>query len=149
MAAKVATQGESSSEHRLPPAPRGRLPQSVAAAKQDCRAELQKQWAERWKALPRFAKLSRFDDALPMKSFQKVRDGLTWVQASLLLQIRTGRVSLKFYLFPIKKAETDKCLACEQVAKRAVKELIRHYLLECPAYQNERYQLVGRNAWDM
>jgi ribonuclease HI len=126
--AKAAAQGNSSMEHWLPPLLRHCLPASIATAKQCYLKTLQDMWKEWWHASPHYARLSRFDNELPMTKFQKIREGLSWAQASVLAQIRMGHVPLNFYLFQINKAETDKCASCEQVTGQASRESIRHFL---------------------
>jgi hypothetical protein len=120
--------------------------------KQERHKALQAEWQANWKDSPRYRKISRFDEALPMKTFAKCRDNLTRAQASILFQLRTGHIPLNKYLHRIKRSETDKCPSCTQESGQHRKETIQHLLFECPAYRAQRHQLetkLGRNARDL
>jgi ribonuclease HI len=150
--AKRAAQGESTPVQFLPPLLRHPLPYSVSALKQNHLKKLRSQWLEKWKTSPRYDKISRFDDSLPMSNFAKICEGLTRAQRSLLVQIRTGHVPLNKYLFQIKRADTDKCTACTQITGQQVTETVKHFLFECPAYHQQRHVLdvkLGRNSRDL
>jgi ribonuclease HI len=75
--AKRAAQGESSPPHLLPPLLCNSLPYSATAMKQDRLKTLRAEWKEKWKTSPRYRKISRFDESLPMKNFTKSWDTLT------------------------------------------------------------------------
>jgi ribonuclease HI len=150
--AKRAAQGESSPLHLLPPLLRNSLPYSATAMKQDRLKALKAEWQENWKASPRYRKVSRFDEVLPMKTFVKCRDNLSRAQASILFQLRTEHIPLNKYLHRIKRSETDKCPSCLQIPGQLRKETVQHLLFECRAYRTQRHQLerkLGRNARDL
>jgi ribonuclease HI len=150
--AKRAAQGESSPIQLLPPLLRQPLPYSASALKQNHLKSLRSRWLDKWKTSPRYDKVSRFDESLPMLNFAKSCDGLTRAQTSLLVQIRTGHIPLNKYLFQIKRADTDKCTACQQITGQQVTETVKHFLFKCPAYRQQRHTLdmkLGQNSRDL
>ncbi|KAJ5267820.1 hypothetical protein N7478_010628 [Penicillium angulare] len=52
---------------------------------------------------------NRVDAALPGKHTRQLYDRLTWKEATVLAQLRTGMASLNGYLHRINVAETDQC----------------------------------------
>jgi 3-methyladenine DNA glycosylase Tag len=87
-----------------------------------------------------------------MTKYIKNLAGLTRAQASMVFQLRTEHIPLNKYLHRIKKSETNKCTACPQITGSAATESVRHFLFECPAYNNERRRLdakLGRNSKDL
>jgi hypothetical protein len=67
----------------------------------------------------------RVDAALPGKHTRQLYDQLSWKEASVLAQLRTGKARLNGYLFRINAAETDQC-ECEQA-----RETVDHFLFRC------------------
>jgi hypothetical protein len=53
----------------------------------------------------------RVDAALPGKHTRQLYDRLSWKEASVLAQLRTGMARLNGYLFRIDVAQTDRCSA--------------------------------------
>ena len=51
----------------------------------------------------------RVDAALPGKHTRQLYDRLSWKEASVLAQLRTGMARLNGYLYRINAAETDQC----------------------------------------
>jgi hypothetical protein len=87
-----------------------------------------------------------------MTAFTKCRDNLMWAQASLLFQLRTEHIPLNKYLHHIKPADTDKCPACSQTSNQQTVETVRHFLIECPAYNHQQHSLdvkLSRNSRDL
>ena len=64
----------------------------------------------------------RVDAALPGKHTRQLYDRLSWKEASVLAQLRTGMARLNGYLYRIKVAETDQC-GCGQA-----RETVEHFL---------------------
>jgi len=56
--------------------------------------------------------------------------------AGMLAQLRTGHCGLKYYLWRFKIADNPECNKCGYE-----KETVEHFLLECPAYRKERWEL--------
>ena len=67
----------------------------------------------------------RVDAALPGKHTRQLYDRLSWKEASVLAQLRTGMVRLNGYLYRINVAQTDQC-ACGQA-----REIVEHFLFRC------------------
>ena len=67
----------------------------------------------------------RVDTALPGKHTRQLYDRLSWKEASVLAQLRTGMAKINTYLYRIKAASTDQC-ACGQA-----KETVEHFLFRC------------------
>ena len=74
---------------------------------------------------------------LPQKKYLRLISGLDRRQASLLFQLRTGHITLNQHLFHICKAESPACPQCQGITV----ETVRHFLLDCPFYRNERHSL--------
>ncbi|KAJ5385753.1 hypothetical protein N7509_008294 [Penicillium cosmopolitanum] len=74
----------------------------------------------------------RVDTALPGKHTRQLYDRLSWKEASVLAQLRTGMARLNGYLFRINAAETDQC-ACGQA-----RETVDHFLFRCRKWTTHR-----------
>ena len=150
--AKRAAQGESSPDEELPPILRKRLPVSASALKQEF-AETQKaRWLEAWTTSPRFARFQHIDSAFPFNKFRKTISVLSRSQSSLLIQLRTGHIPLNSYLHCIKKSDTRRCANCWDARRGSIIETVIHYLFECQAYAEERFDLdkaLGRYSRDL
>jgi len=107
-------------------------------------------WLEQWQDSPRRTRMELVDKTFPFKEFERIRNGLTRAQSSLLLQIRSGHIPLNAHLFRLQCVDSDKCQAC--ATRRGViptKETVAHFLFECPAYRYERHDLdraLGRHS---
>jgi len=110
-------------------------------------------WTTQWQASPRREQIELFDKTFPFKNFSKIQNDLTRAQSSLLLQIRSGHIPLNAHLFRLNCSDTDKCQVC--ITRRGVtpaRETVTHFLFNCPAHQNERYDLdrtLGRHNRDL
>jgi hypothetical protein len=67
----------------------------------------------------------RIDRALPGKHTRQLYDRLSWKEASVLAQLRTGMARLNMYLHRIKVTSTDQC-ECGQA-----RESVDHFLFRC------------------
>jgi ribonuclease HI len=79
----------------------------------------------------------RVDTALPGKHTKQLYDRLTWKEANVLAQLRTGMARLNAYLFNINAALSDQC-DCGQA-----RETVEHFLFRCQkwtAYRTEMLQ---------
>jgi hypothetical protein len=78
----------------------------------------------------------RVDAALPGKHTRRLYDKLSWKEASVLAQLRTGMARLNAYLHRIKVAATDQC-ACEQE-----REKVEHFLFRCRRWTAHRTEML-------
>jgi ribonuclease HI len=69
--------------------------------------------------------VKRVDTALPGKHTRQLYDRLSWKEASVLAQLRTGMARLNGYLYRINATESDQC-ACGQA-----RETVEHFLFRC------------------
>ncbi|CRL30817.1 unnamed protein product [Penicillium camemberti] len=79
----------------------------------------------------------RVDTTLPGKHTRQLYDQLSWKEASVLAQLRTGMARLNGYLFQINTVETD------QYAYGQVRDALDHFLFRCrkwTAYRKEMLQ---------
>jgi hypothetical protein len=67
----------------------------------------------------------RVDAALPGKHTRHLYDRLSWKEASVIAQLRTGVGRLNAYLFHIKATPSDQC-DCGQA-----RETVEHFLFRC------------------
>ncbi|OQD68712.1 hypothetical protein PENANT_c297G01221, partial [Penicillium antarcticum] len=78
----------------------------------------------------------RVDAALPGKHTRLLYDRLTWKEATVLAQLRTGMARLNGYLNQINVAETDQC-DCGQA-----RETLQHFLFRCRKWTAHRTELL-------
>jgi ribosomal protein S16 len=78
----------------------------------------------------------RVDAALPGKHTRQLYDRLSWKEASILAQLRTGMARLNAYLYRIKVATTDQC-ACGQA-----RETVEHFLFRCRRWMAHRTEML-------
>ena len=82
----------------------------------------------------------RIDKALPGKHTRKLYDKLSWKEASVLAQLRTGMARLNGYLHRINAAPTDQC-ACGQA-----RETVEHFLFRCTKWTTYRTEMLQCTA---
>ncbi|KAJ5264436.1 hypothetical protein N7505_007229 [Penicillium chrysogenum] len=78
----------------------------------------------------------RVDAALSGKHTRQLYDRLSWKEASVLAQLRTGMARLNGYLYRINVADTDQC-ACGQA-----RETVEHFLFRCQKWTVHRTELL-------
>jgi ribonuclease HI len=78
----------------------------------------------------------RVDAALPGQHTRQLYDRLSWKEASVLAQLRTGMARLNGYLNRINVADTDQC-ACGQA-----RETVEHFLFRCQKWTAHRTELL-------
>jgi hypothetical protein len=78
----------------------------------------------------------KVDSALPGKHTRLLYDRLSWKEASVLAQLRTGMARLNGYLYQIRAAPTDKC-PCGQA-----KETVEHFLFRCAKWVRQRKEML-------
>lgn len=82
-------------------------------------------------------KLSKkIDTALPGKHTRELYDKCTWMEASILTQLRTGMSKLNESLFRIKAMPSDQS-ACGQATETA-----EHFLLRCAQWTTQRTEIL-------
>jgi hypothetical protein len=74
----------------------------------------------------------------PDKKVLKKHIGLRKAESSLLIQARTGKISVRQYLYNIGRADDPYCPHCP-----GTRETVRHILIDCPEYLNLRYGVFG------
>ncbi|KAI2930361.1 hypothetical protein CBS147321_10549 [Aspergillus niger] len=91
------------------------IPQAQVSRMKSTTLNLARSQAVTTKALPEDVgrHVKRVDAALPGKHTRQLYDGLTWKEATVLAQLRTGMARLNGYLYRINVAQTDQC-ACGQ-----------------------------------
>jgi hypothetical protein len=80
--------------------------------------------------------VKRVDAALPGKHTRQLYDRLSWKEASVLAQLRTGMARLNGYLYRINVAETDQC-PCGQA-----RETVEHVLFRCRTWTAHRTEMM-------
>ena len=78
----------------------------------------------------------RVDAALPGKHTRQLYDRLTWKEATVLAQLRTGMARLNGYLNQINIAETDQC-DCGQA-----RETVEHFLFRYRKWMTHRTEML-------
>jgi ribonuclease HI len=146
--AKSAAEGFTSPASELPAYLRRHdLPANKSAIQQAFGAAIREEWNEECKALHIFRRLHAADPTMPSNNFLKIASKCTRPQASLLIQLRTGRIGLNRHLHQLSQADDPFCPHCPHV-----EETVRHLLLECPKYWKERLfvqRRLRRKAFDM
>ena len=78
----------------------------------------------------------KVDIALPGKHTRQLYDRLSWKEASVLAQLRTGMARLNIYLHRIEAAPTDQC-ECGQA-----RETVEHFLFRCRKWTTHRTEML-------
>jgi hypothetical protein len=81
----------------------------------------------------------RIDTALPGKHTRQLYDHLSWKEASILAQLRTGIARVNAYLYRIEATPSDQC-ACEQA-----RETVEHFLFRCTKWTAHRSEMLRSN----
>ncbi|KAK7583226.1 hypothetical protein V3481_012568 [Fusarium oxysporum f. sp. vasinfectum] len=80
----------------------------------------------------------KVDLALPGKHTRLLYNQLSWKEASVLAQLRTGMARLNGYLYQIRAAPTDEC-PCGQA-----KETVEHFLFRCVKWTAQRKEMMSQ-----
>jgi ribonuclease HI len=78
----------------------------------------------------------RVDAALLGKHTRQLYDRLSWKEASVLAQLRTGMARLNGYLYRINVADTDQCV------RGQARETVEHFLFRCQKWTAHRTELL-------
>jgi hypothetical protein len=122
---------EAAQEPDEPQNPRNRYIRLAAAAKRQFRDDAKIEWESVWTSEKTGRPTKRLIEA-PTKKTLEYWTGLRKATASILMQLRTGRVGLNAYLARINRCESAQC-DCE-----LGNQTVSHVLLECPLHQDER-----------
>ncbi|GAA92341.1 reverse transcriptase [Aspergillus luchuensis IFO 4308] len=114
------------------------IPQAQVPRMKSTTLNLARSQAVTTKALPEDVgrHVKRVDAALPGKHTRQLYDGLSWKEATVLAQLRTGMARLNGYLYRINAAQTDQC-ACGQA-----RETVEHFLFQCRKWTTQRIALL-------
>jgi len=117
---------------------RGAIPQTQTPRMQSTTLNVARSKLGTSKSLPeKVGKYSkRVDAALPGKHTRRLYHQLSWKEASVLAQLRTGMARLNAYLYRIKVATTDQC-ACRQA-----RETVRHFIFQCRQWTAHRTEML-------
>lgn len=117
--------------------PHNRYIRLAAATKRRFRQEAKIEWERAWESEKTGRPTRRLIET-PNKKTLEYWTGLRKATASVLMQLRTGRIGLNAYLARINRRETARC-DCN-----LGNQTVTHALLECPLHQKERDDM--RNA---
>lgn len=107
--AKEAAYGTSSERIKLPHLLRNPIPVSASATRQAYHEKLKDRWEDSWRQSERGITFKTVDDNFPFNLFRKHTYLLSRLQASLMIQLRSGHIPLNSYLFRINKIDSDLC----------------------------------------
>ncbi|KAI8402318.1 hypothetical protein FOFC_17625 [Fusarium oxysporum] len=82
----------------------------------------------------------KVDLALPGKHTRLLYNQLSWKEASVLAQLRTGMARLNGYLYQIRAAPTDEC-PCGQA-----KETVEHFLFRCVKWTAQHKEMMSQRV---
>jgi hypothetical protein len=139
VAAKLAADGPhgSSDAASLPRFAESAIPRSTAAIHQAFADRIRRRAARRWKGSRRHNKTSRIDDTMPSRKYLALVHLMPRSQSTLMIWLRTGHAPLNHHLHRIHAVESPGCAACDA----GTEETVKHYLLDCPAYERARRTL--------
>jgi ribonuclease HI len=118
-------------EPQEPQKPENRYIRLAAAAKRRIRHEAKAEWERSWVTEKTSRPTKRLIE-LPTKKTLEYWSDLRKATASILMQLRTGRIGLAAYLHRINRRESARC-GCD-----LGNQTVSHILLECPLLQDER-----------
>ncbi|KAJ5819485.1 hypothetical protein N7474_005076 [Penicillium riverlandense] len=122
---------EAAQERDGPQNPDNRYIRLAAAAKRQIRSEAKIEWGRTWAKETTSRRTRRLIEA-PTKKTLEYWSGLRKATASILMQLRAGRIGLGAYLHRINRRDSARC-GCE-----LGNQTVSHVLLECPLHQDER-----------
>lgn len=111
------------------------LPASIAAFKAQRKRLTTLEWAEQWDASPRSKKYGYIEATPPGGWILKMYKDLPRRSASIITQLRTGHIGLRYFLHRIHAVDSPLCRKC------GVPETIQHFILNCRRYCEQRAKL--------
>lgn len=112
------------------------LPTSSAAVKAASQKRLTAKWKEEWAQSTRGGRLARsLDRSGPRSGICPMLLDLPRRHASIIMQLRTGHVSLNAFLHRIKAVDSPLCVRC------GCPESVQHFLITCQRFNRERHAL--------
>ena len=123
---------EAALEPQGPQNPENRYVRLAAAAKRRIRREAKAEWERSWVTEKTSRPTKRLIE-LPTKKTLEYWSDLRKATASILMQLRTGRIGLAAYLHRINRRDSARC-SCD-----LGNQTVSHILLECPLLQDERH----------
>jgi ribonuclease HI len=122
---------EAAQEPQGPQNPHNRNIRLAAAAKRRIRGEAKIEWEKLW-TREKTSRLTKRLIEAPTRKTLAYWSGLRKATASILMQLRTGRIGLRAYLNRINRSDSARC-DCD-----LGNQTVNHILLECPLLQDER-----------
>ena len=143
--AKEAANGSAIARVYLPQLLKMPVPVSASAIRQAFHGKLKNKWVDTLEESERRRRMGEIDEDFPYNKFRKpsYTSTLSRNQASLMTQIRSSHVPLNSYLNKINRSDTYLCQACLEEDDLHCRETVKHFLFKCPAYRQEREELVG------
>jgi hypothetical protein len=100
----------------------------AAAAKRMVRERIQDRWRKQWES-ERTAQPTKRLVEWPSKKTLRLYECLSKPRSSIMIQMRSMRIALRYFLYKINEVDSDKC-PCGEGSSQAP----RHVLLQCQMY---------------
>jgi hypothetical protein len=85
---------------------------------------------------------ARLPSTVPL-NFIHLTSALSRARAVLLYRLITGHVPLRHHLFRIQAVDSPTCQHCDEAP-----ETVAHFLTRCPAFADERHEILGSKGRD-